>query len=180
MCTGWRTERRIDWLRCHGNLRWLEMKVVLLLNFVTSTLKMDRPRENCFVNLFNESNDAYFDFGIDTLFATGQDDSSMNSTSPHSLVLGNSSFYDAVAVESDRPRSMPNSLDIPEQNQTSEMDKSASMRCHQHSKKPVTPPSFDKEMRKEKLTNSSVQIETKTLPTKPAKMQIIHYILEDL
>ena len=68
---------------------------------------MDRPRENCFVNLFNEGNDDYFDFGIDTLIATGLDDSSMNSISPHSLVLGNSSFCDAVAVESDRPRPKP-------------------------------------------------------------------------
>ena len=96
------------------------------------------------MNLFNDRNDDYFDFGIETLFATGPDDNSMYSISPHSLVLGNSSFYDAVAVESDRPRSRPNSLDIPKQDQASEMGKSAGMRCQQHSEKAVTPPSVDK------------------------------------
>ena len=73
---------------------------------------MDGPKENCFVNLFNDGNDDYFDFGIDTLFATGLDDSNLNSISPRSLVLGNSHFYDAVPVKSDRPRPRPNSLDM--------------------------------------------------------------------
>ena len=40
----------------------------------------------------------------------------VNSIKPHSLVLGNSSVYDAVAVESDRPWPRPNLLDIPKTN----------------------------------------------------------------
>ena len=72
-------------------------------------------------------------------------------------------------------------MDIPKRNQASEMDKSASMRCQQHSLKAVTPPSFEKENKERKVDEFISANRTKKHDQQNSPRRLdIHDILEDL